>query len=110
MSNTRRNLRPLSPVSPAGISVAAGDEFPATAGTSPSARSAARPANSAELAWRKSSFSGGANNCVETAPSGPAVLVRDSKVADGPIITLTGAAWAKFVDVLPGLSEGPAKA
>lgn len=47
--------------------------------------------------WRKSSRSaseGGA--CVEVAPSPATVLVRDSKVPDGPNLTLAPAAWAAF--------------
>ncbi|MER6484405.1 DUF397 domain-containing protein [Streptomyces virginiae] len=50
----------------------------------------------AAFAWRKSSYSsdqGGA--CVEVATC-PAeqVHVRDSKVADGPVLALAPAAWA----------------
>ncbi|WP_423833720.1 DUF397 domain-containing protein [Streptomyces manipurensis] len=54
---------------------------------------------STELAWFKSSYSGsdGGNcleACVEIAPRATAqVHVRDSKVADGPVLTLAPAAW-----------------
>ncbi|MET9964015.1 DUF397 domain-containing protein [Streptomyces sp. NPDC006326] len=47
-------------------------------------------------AWRKSSYSGSEGGaCVEVATC-PAdgVHVRDSKVADGPTLTLAPAAWA----------------
>ncbi|GHF54678.1 hypothetical protein GCM10010359_66220 [Streptomyces morookaense] len=47
--------------------------------------------------WRKSSRSaseGGA--CVEVASAPATVLVRDSKVPDGPRLALTPAAWAAF--------------
>jgi hypothetical protein len=47
--------------------------------------------------WRKSSYSseeGG--NCVEVAAHPAAVHVRDSKVTDGPVLTVTPAAWAAF--------------
>ncbi|MEV8334923.1 DUF397 domain-containing protein [Streptomyces niveus] len=47
--------------------------------------------------WHKSSYSseeGG--NCVEVAAHPAAVHVRDSKVTDGPVLTVTPAAWAAF--------------
>ncbi|MEU0808634.1 DUF397 domain-containing protein [Streptomyces sp. NPDC005970] len=48
--------------------------------------------------YRKSSYSGGENNCVEiaeTADHGRAV--RDSKDQSGPHLTFTGAAWQAFL-------------
>ena len=44
--------------------------------------------------WRKSSYSGQVQNCVEVA-SGllGAVEVRDSKNPDGPTLMLTPSAW-----------------
>ena len=52
--------------------------------------------------WRKSSHSGGGNDCVEVAwagrPAGDGMLVRDSKNADGPRLGFGPAAWAAFVD------------
>ncbi|MBT2397001.1 DUF397 domain-containing protein [Streptomyces sp. ISL-100] len=48
-------------------------------------------------AWRKSSYSsdeGGA--CVEIAACPTAVHVRDSKIPDGPTLTLTPATWSHF--------------
>ncbi|MEU5446054.1 DUF397 domain-containing protein [Streptomyces griseofuscus] len=52
-----------------------------------------------ELAWFKSSYSGGndGNSCVELAVTPGTVHVRDSKNTDGPRLTLTPEAWAEFV-------------
>ncbi|WP_406726423.1 DUF397 domain-containing protein [Streptomyces sp. GD-15H] len=52
-----------------------------------------------ELAWFKSSYSGGndGNSCVELALTPGTVHVRDSKNADGPRLELTPGAWANFV-------------
>jgi hypothetical protein len=59
-----------------------------------------------ELAWFKSSYSGGndGNSCVELALTPGTVHVRDSKnsPAEGPRLALTPAAWAGF---LPYVSE-----
>ncbi|MFI5824569.1 DUF397 domain-containing protein [Streptomyces rishiriensis] len=38
---------------------------------------------------------------MEVAPDFPAVVpVRDSKVADGPVIVVARSAWAAFVDAV----------
>ena len=47
-------------------------------------------------AWRKSSYSGGAGNCVEVAGQPGSVGVRDSKDPDGPALVLTLTAWRAF--------------
>ncbi|MFJ8540422.1 DUF397 domain-containing protein [Streptomyces sp. NPDC093586] len=50
--------------------------------------------------WRKSSYSGGSGgeDCVEVADGVPGVVpVRDSKVADGPVVVVGPAAWTEFV-------------
>ncbi|MFC9154918.1 DUF397 domain-containing protein [Streptomyces bauhiniae] len=48
--------------------------------------------------WRKSTYSNGeGGNCVEVADG---ILVRDSKVEDSPVLLLTPAAWADFLDTL----------
>ncbi|MGD3106820.1 DUF397 domain-containing protein [Streptomyces sp. YGL11-2] len=53
------------------------------------------------LNWHKSSYSGGGDNdCVEVADNQPRVLVRDSKVNQGPVIAVTRSAWSAFVDIV----------
>jgi len=47
--------------------------------------------------WRKSSYSGTGNNCVEVAARRPGeVAVRDSKALDGPGLTFTPQACMTF--------------
>ncbi|WP_324614712.1 DUF397 domain-containing protein [Streptomyces albireticuli] len=49
--------------------------------------------------WRKSSYSGLENDCVEVADGHPGVVpVRDSKAPCGPVIVLGSGAWSDFVD------------
>ncbi|MFF9240838.1 DUF397 domain-containing protein [Streptomyces sp. NPDC014801] len=52
-----------------------------------------------ELAWFKSSYSGGndGNSCVEIAHTPGTVHVRDSKHTQGPRLALPATAWAAFV-------------
>jgi len=54
--------------------------------------------------WRKSSFSGSGNNCVEVATNLPGVVaVRDSKDRSGPVLTFTPSEWSAFIaDVKKG--------
>ncbi|GAA1419155.1 DUF397 domain-containing protein [Streptomyces thermospinosisporus] len=54
--------------------------------------------------WRKSSYSNGSGgNCLEVADGVPGLVpVRDSKLADGPVLTLSARAWAPFVEALKG--------
>lgn len=52
---------------------------------------------SAVLAWRKASLSHAANNCVELAPMGGMVYVRDSQRPAGPILTCATADWHAFL-------------
>ncbi|MFF1907669.1 DUF397 domain-containing protein [Kitasatospora sp. NPDC058218] len=56
----------------------------------------------ADLTWRKSSFSGGeGGNCVEVADGVPgAVPVRDSKDPHGPALAFTTDAWRSFLTAL----------
>ncbi|MEV6978073.1 DUF397 domain-containing protein [Kitasatospora sp. NPDC093806] len=57
--------------------------------------------------WRKSSFSGGQNGCIEVADGYPAVLpVRDSKDPDGPALLFTPQAWQSFVDAVRAAEFG----
>ena len=52
--------------------------------------------------WRKSSSSG-TNGCVEVAPSGDQVAVRDSKDPSGPVLVFTTFEWGAF---LGGVRDG----
>ncbi|MEU3224983.1 DUF397 domain-containing protein [Streptomyces sp. NPDC006976] len=48
--------------------------------------------------WRKSSYSSSqGGDCVEVAAHPAAVHVRDSKVSDGPVLTVPPHAWAAFL-------------
>ncbi|MBW8087745.1 DUF397 domain-containing protein [Streptomyces hygroscopicus subsp. hygroscopicus] len=48
--------------------------------------------------YRKSSYSGGENNCVEVADmAGNGRSVRDSKDRSGPYLAFTGDAWHAFI-------------
>lgn len=49
--------------------------------------------------WKKSSYSGGNDNCVEVTevPTHQAVAVRDSKNPAGPALVVSPAAFAEFV-------------
>lgn len=52
--------------------------------------------------WLRSSYSTGANNCVETArpaagPPAGLLAVRDSKAPDGPALLFSPGSWAEFL-------------
>ncbi|MGY3199554.1 DUF397 domain-containing protein [Streptomyces sp. TE5632] len=52
--------------------------------------------------WLRSSYSTGANNCVETArpatgPGAGLLAVRDSKNPSGPALLISPGSWTKFV-------------
>ncbi|MGW0786392.1 DUF397 domain-containing protein [Streptomyces sp. NPDC002913] len=48
--------------------------------------------------WFKSSYSSDqGGDCVEVSSHPTAVHIRDSKVTDGPVLTVPPAAWAAFV-------------
>lgn len=48
--------------------------------------------------WRKSSYSGDqGGNCVEVAAHPAAVHIRDSKVTNGPTLTVTPTTWSTFI-------------
>lgn len=66
-----------------------------------SSRSTDQP-NCVEVAhvWRKSSRSSTNANCVEVAFAGPAVAVRDSKQAGGPVLAFPGGGWAAFLSIV----------
>ncbi|MFD8970301.1 DUF397 domain-containing protein [Streptomyces sp. NPDC059568] len=51
--------------------------------------------------WRRSSYSTGANNCVESACLGAdALAVRDSKNVARPHLSFSADAWTSFVAAL----------
>jgi hypothetical protein len=53
----------------------------------------------ARAQWRKSSFSGAAQNCVEVAGNLPGIVaVRDSKNLHGQALVISRARWAAFVN------------
>jgi len=56
--------------------------------------------NASELAWFKSSYSGGTDgeSCVEVAPTPTTIHIRDSKHRDtSPRLAVTPAAWESFL-------------
>ncbi|MEV4329146.1 DUF397 domain-containing protein [Streptomyces sp. NPDC049597] len=54
--------------------------------------------------WRKSSYSGDTGGeCLEVADLAPHIAVRDSKNPEGPVLTLTPAAFAAFVGAAAAL-------
>ncbi|GGP80606.1 DUF397 domain-containing protein [Saccharothrix coeruleofusca] len=50
--------------------------------------------------WRKSSRSGGSNQCVECSAAPGIWGVRDSKVPGGPVVIVTSGAFARMVDAV----------
>jgi hypothetical protein len=56
-----------------------------------------RTAGGAAGGWRKSTYSGSGNNCVEVSTSHhPGIAVRDSKNPHGGILTFTAGQWRAF--------------
>ncbi|EFL00463.1 MULTISPECIES: DUF397 domain-containing protein [Streptomyces] len=50
------------------------------------------------VAWRTSSYTANGGNCVEVAFGHPAsVPLRDTKVADGPVVVVSRAAFAQLI-------------
>ncbi|XVS68303.1 DUF397 domain-containing protein [Actinosynnema sp. CA-299493] len=49
------------------------------------------------MAWRKSSYSGEGESCVEVAPVGEGVATRDSKNPTGPTLSFPTGEWRKFL-------------
>lgn len=64
----------------------------------------AADASSADVSWRKSSFSGYNGNCVEVADLGRGWMgVRDSKAGvNSPVLQFTRRDWARFLHALKG--------
>jgi hypothetical protein len=57
-------------------------------------------ASSAGIWWRKSSYSGGDNNCVEVGTTGAGIAVRDSKNPDSDALAVGAGAWQAFTGSL----------
>jgi hypothetical protein len=55
------------------------------------------------LQWRKSSYSGSGNNCVEVASVAGACAVRDSKNPDGGHLVFDAEDWEAFIS---GIKRG----
>lgn len=47
--------------------------------------------------WRKSSYSGGNNQCVELGSTAGVMLVRDTKDRDSGTLTFDPADWSAFI-------------
>jgi hypothetical protein len=61
----------------------------------------APPASEVSSSWFRSSYSNGAGGeCVEGARAEGGLLLRDSKRADGPVVTVPAYAWRAFVQAL----------
>lgn len=56
--------------------------------------------------WRKSSYSGGGNDCVEVAGMGEAAMVRDSKNPDGGSLIVDRVGWAGLLATMREGSTG----
>lgn len=57
--------------------------------------------------WYKSSYSCGANNCVEVRPGEDTVEVRDSKdQGNGPVLAFSAEAWSAFLPVASAACNG----
>jgi hypothetical protein len=50
-----------------------------------------------ELAWKKSSYSAEAANCVEIATTPTTIHIRDSKTTPGPHLTIAPTTWTAFL-------------
>ncbi|MGH3696898.1 MAG: DUF397 domain-containing protein [Pseudonocardiaceae bacterium] len=48
--------------------------------------------------WRKSTYSGFQNGCVEVRPTSDGMDVRHSKIVDSPVIGFTATQWSRWLD------------
>jgi Domain of unknown function (DUF397) len=53
-----------------------------------------------DMNWRKTTYSNGGENCVETASDHGVILVRDTTDRDGGTLTFTDDAWRAFMGTL----------
>jgi Domain of unknown function (DUF397) len=63
-----------------------------------------------DVLWRKSSYSNGQANCVETATTmhdSRLIAVRDSKAPAGPVLTFLPRAWQEFTASVKVLRKAP---
>ncbi|MYV99164.1 DUF397 domain-containing protein [Streptomyces sp. SID3343] len=51
--------------------------------------------------WRKSTHSGTGGDCVETALLVSGLVIRDSKIAAGPVLSFPRDSWSAFTGRLP---------
>ncbi|WP_328508185.1 DUF397 domain-containing protein [Streptomyces sp. NBC_00391] len=65
------------------------------------------PSDDGRFVWFTSSYSNGAGGeCVKCAIAGDRALVRDSKNAGGPVVTVRIGTWRSFVRALAGKEPG----
>ena len=57
--------------------------------------------------WRKSTYSGSGNNCVEVRTTSAGIAVRDSKNPHGGILTFTPGQWRAFTRTIRADSDQP---
>ena len=50
--------------------------------------------------WRKSSYSFANGNCVEASDGPGIVAVRDTKLAESPVLTFGSDEWARFTSAV----------
>lgn len=47
--------------------------------------------------WKRSTYSGWSNNCLEVVSRGHCTIVRDSKQPTGPVLIASPVQWTAFV-------------
>lgn len=67
---------------------------------------AAQPNHYPILTWRKSTASGGGNECVEVAMWQSSLLVRDSADHSGVVLKLSSSQWREFVQRIKSAGTG----
>jgi hypothetical protein len=55
-------------------------------------------AGTAGVSWRKSSYSGGDNNCVQVGATGESIAVRDTKNRPGGALQFGAGQWQSFTE------------